>query len=93
MLTGYGENDAGTLQFPGGHLEHGEDLGECAAREVEEEAGLVVKAENIITITNDIFEGEGKHYITIFMKCTMADANAKPEVKQKKFPYFVIAWI
>lgn len=81
-LTGYGTNDTGTLQTPGGHLEHGEDLGACAVRETEEETGLVVTAGNVITITNDVFNGEGKHYITIFVDCAMTDPNATPEVKQ-----------
>ncbi|KAL9479876.1 hypothetical protein ACSS6W_004662 [Trichoderma asperelloides] len=81
-LTGYGTNDTGTLQTPGGHLEHGEDLGACAVRETEEETGLVVTAGNVITITNDVFNGEGKHYITIFVDCAMTDPNATPETKE-----------
>ncbi|GFP56818.1 nudix hydrolase 1 [Trichoderma asperellum] len=77
-----GSHGAGTLQTPGGHLEHGEDLGACAVRETEEETGLVVTAGNVITITNDVFNGEGKHYITIFVDCAMTDPNATPETKE-----------
>ncbi|KAL6904855.1 nudix domain-containing protein [Trichoderma evansii] len=77
-----GSHGAGTLQTPGGHLEHGEDLGACAVREAQEETGLVVEAGDILTITNDVFAGEDKHYITVFINCTMTDPNAKPETKE-----------
>lgn len=79
------KNNTGTLQTPGGHIEHGEDLGACAVREAEEETGLVVEAGNVLTITNDVFKEEGKHYITIFIDCTMTNPDAKPEVKQNSF--------
>jgi ADP-ribose pyrophosphatase YjhB (NUDIX family) len=52
-------------------------------RETAEETKLVVKAENIITITNDVFESEQKHYITIWVLCTMTDPKAVPVVRQK----------
>ncbi|MDR0518837.1 MAG: 8-oxo-dGTP diphosphatase [Clostridiales Family XIII bacterium] len=32
------------LSFPGGHLEYGESLTECAIREVREETGLAIEA-------------------------------------------------
>lgn len=57
----------GTWSFGGGHLEFNEDLETCAKREVHEETGLEVKNIRFATITNDRFEKEGKHYITIFM--------------------------
>ena len=57
----------GTWSFGGGHLELNEELAECAKREVKEEAGLEIKNIRFGAITNDIFEKERKHYITIFM--------------------------
>ena len=58
---------AGTWSCPGGHLEFGESWEECARREVMEEAGIRIRNIRFGTATNDIFEKEGKHYITIFM--------------------------
>ncbi|OAR00577.1 hypothetical protein LLEC1_00370 [Akanthomyces lecanii] len=74
-----GSHGAGTWQFPGGHLEHGRTPLECAQDEVQEETGLLVTGVKIVTLTNDIFEAEGKHYVTLFAKCTMNDPDAVPE--------------
>ena len=55
----------GTWNFPGGHLEYEESWEECARRETREEAGIEIKNIIFATATNDIFENEQKHYITI----------------------------
>ena len=57
----------GTWHMPGGHLEFGESFEECARREVKEETGVEIKNVRFLTATNDVFEKEGKHYITIWM--------------------------
>jgi len=52
---------------PGGHLEFGESFEDCAIREVKEETGLTITTPEFLAITNDIFETEDKHYVTIFL--------------------------
>lgn len=51
---------------PGGHLEMGETLIDCAKREVLEETGLEIVNPSFLACTNDIFSSE-KHYLTVFM--------------------------
>lgn len=67
-----------TWGFPGGHLEFGETWEQGAAREIFEETGLVTKNIRYVTATNDLFEDEEKHYITIFM---MADYDGGDDVQ------------
>lgn len=63
-----GAHGTGTWCPPGGHLEFGESFEECARREVQEETGLEVANVTYLTATNDIFEKDNKHYITIMMR-------------------------
>ena len=72
-----GAHGAGNWACPGGHLEFGESIEACAAREVLEETGLVIRNIQRVAFTNDIFVDEGKHYVTLFV---MADADGEPRV-------------
>ncbi|GAA6027061.1 hypothetical protein JCM8097_006080 [Rhodosporidiobolus ruineniae] len=76
-----GSHGAGALQLPGGHLEVGETPEACAVREVAEETGLTIRQEDVrfLTATNDIFEVDNKHYITLFVGCVVDD-DVEPEV-------------
>jgi 8-oxo-dGTP diphosphatase len=73
---------SGTFAPPGGHLEHGESLEECAARETLEETGLVVSGMRFLTATNDIFSEKNKHYVTIYVACELEDPYAEPKVSR-----------
>jgi 8-oxo-dGTP diphosphatase len=68
LLKRQGSHGAATWSTPGGHLDFGETPEQCGVREVQEEVGLVVADLTFLTITNDLFETEGKHYITIWMR-------------------------
>jgi len=62
-----GSHGAKTWSFPGGHLEFGESLESCAKREVKEETGMDISDIALGAFTNDIFEKEDKHYITLYL--------------------------
>ena len=62
-----GVHGAGSWSTPGGHLDFGESLEVCAARETKEEVDLDVVNIRFRAITNDVFESDGKHYISIWM--------------------------
>jgi 8-oxo-dGTP diphosphatase len=59
---------AGSWSTPGGHLDFGESPEECAIREAKEETNVDVTDVRFRAITNDVFEAEGKHYITLWME-------------------------
>lgn len=64
-----GSHGHDTWSIPGGHLEFGESWEDCAAREVLEETGMIVKNVQFLAATNDIFPDHNKHYTTIWVEC------------------------
>ncbi|MGL1893914.1 MAG: NUDIX domain-containing protein [Spirochaetaceae bacterium] len=59
--------------LPGGHLEFGETLKDCAKREVFEEAGVEIENIEIITIGENLFLDKNFHSISIFIFSTIKD--------------------
>lgn len=62
-----GSHGAESWSAPGGHLEFGETPEACAQREVLEETALIVGKTSRVTFTNDFFNEEKKHYVTLFL--------------------------
>lgn len=65
-----GAHGEGAWAFPGGKLEPGEDFYSCLVREVFEETGMKVGliTKHPCAVTNDVFEEENQHWITLFYK-------------------------
>ena len=61
-------NGAGTWTMPGGKLEFGELLIDCAKRETQEETGMRIDAADVLCINEDIVETA--HFITIGLIAT-----------------------
>lgn len=72
-----GKHGFDTWGPPGGHLENGESFSDCAKRETSEECGLILTETRFLSITNDIFPQNNKHYISIFVGAK-APENAIP---------------
>lgn len=68
ILLGYRKSELGknTWGLPGGKLEFGEELIDCAIRELQEETNLIVKSKHLrlLGVSNAIFDDE-LHYITV----------------------------
>lgn len=73
LMRRKGPHEPGTWSTPGGHLDFGETLEGCAAREAKEEVGVNVIDIRFRSVTNDIFEGKGKHYVTIWLEGKTSD--------------------
>ena len=86
----HGSHGADTWCFPGGHLEFGESPFTCGRRELLEETGLEVTNFELGPVTNDIFETEGKHYVTLFVICCYNGgiAELKEPDKCKEWKWF-----
>jgi 8-oxo-dGTP diphosphatase len=76
LLKRKGSHGEGTWAPPGGHLEFGESLEECAMRETIEETGIVIDNVQFVAITNDVFASEQKHYMTVWMEGSHASGQA-----------------
>ena len=68
LMKRKGPHGTGTWSTPGGHLDFGEILEDCAAREAKEEVGVDMVDIRFRAVTNDIFEETGKHYVTIWLE-------------------------
>lgn len=68
-------NRQGLWSTPGGHLDFGESLDVCAAREAFEETGVIVSNVQFVAVTNDVLADVGKHYVTLWMR---GDADGAP---------------
>ncbi|GLV56699.1 NUDIX domain-containing protein [Dictyobacter sp. S3.2.2.5] len=70
---------AGTWGPPSGHIDFGETPEEAVLRETQEETGLQIKDVKFRCITNDVFQDEQKHYITLWFEAHYV--SGEPRVK------------
>ncbi|HEX6556177.1 MAG TPA: NUDIX domain-containing protein [Ktedonobacteraceae bacterium] len=68
---------AGTWGPPSGHIDFGESPEETAVRETKEETGVNISDVKFRVITNDVFEAEQKHYITLWFDAKYVSGKAK----------------
>jgi len=67
----------GSWGFPGGKLEFNETLNGCLERELLEEAGIRAKNFSLAAFTNDIFEKEKAHYVTLYILADYVSGEPK----------------
>ncbi|MFA5926206.1 MAG: NUDIX domain-containing protein [Parcubacteria group bacterium] len=82
----------GTWCATGGHLEFGESFEEGAKRETMEEAGIEIKNIRVAGITNDFFEKENKHYVTVALVADYASGEVKMMEPDKWVEWDWFSW-
>jgi 8-oxo-dGTP diphosphatase len=86
-----GSHGHGMWSLPGGHLEFGEQVEDCAARETLEETGVAIKDIRVLGFTNDTMP-DGKHYITIFVESSHASGEASIREPEKTTDIGWFSW-
>ena len=83
LLKRKGSHGEGTWAPPGGHLECGESIEECARRETLEETGVAIASVRFFALTNDVMESEQKHYLTVWVECDYLSGEATAAYPEK----------
>ena len=82
LMKRKGSHGPGTWTTPGGHMEFGETPEQCAARETKVEVGVEITDLRFRAITNDVFESEGRHSVSIWMEGNIS--TGEPTIVSKK---------
>ncbi|MBZ9578301.1 NUDIX domain-containing protein [Patescibacteria group bacterium] len=77
LMKRRGSHGAETWAPPGGHIDFGESVTNCAKREVKEEIGIEIKNLEVVGFTEDLFKKEKKHYITIWVISDWKSSKSK----------------
>jgi 8-oxo-dGTP diphosphatase len=78
-----GAHGSGLWSFPGGHLEFYETIEDCAQREVLEETGIHIRNIRHGPFTNNIFRGERKHSVTLYVVADYAGGSEQDREPEK----------
>jgi 8-oxo-dGTP diphosphatase len=92
VLKRKGSHGEGTWAPPGGHLEYGESIEECAWRETMEETGVVIGNARFFALTNDVMESEQKHYLTVWVEADYVSGEALAAYPEKVEEVAWAAW-
>ena len=90
LLRRQRSHGAGSWSPPGGHLDYGEAIDACAIRETHEETGLRITGPRFFAITNDVFESEARHYVTVWMRAesTAGDPSVQDPAEVAEVGWF-----
>lgn len=89
LIKRQGSHGAETWAPPGGHINFGETVENCAKREVKEEMDIEIKNLKVIGFTNDLFKKDKKHYITILVFSDWKSGKEKTDGREmSEFGWF-----
>ena len=88
-----GSHGYGVWSPPGGKLDRGETVEECAVRETLEETGLALKNPRKATVfTDDHWRDEGKHFVTVYIVGEAPAGDPKVTEPDKMVDWQWVSW-
>lgn len=87
-----GGHGAGAWALPGGHLEFGEEIEDCATREVMEETGMRISHHRHVDFINSYDGPSGTHYVTVFIIADWVEGEAQLCEPEKCSEWRWITW-
>jgi 8-oxo-dGTP diphosphatase len=83
---------AGTWGPPSGHIDFGETPEQTAIRETQEETEVSISDVKFRVITNDVFEAEQKHYITIWFEAKYVSGEPRVSAPEEESEVGWFTW-
>ena len=77
LRTENARNEPGKWTFPGGGIEFGERLFDCAKREAREEAGIDVEPVRIVKVIDHIIPDEKQHWVNPIVEARLVSGEPK----------------
>jgi 8-oxo-dGTP diphosphatase len=87
-----GAHGEGSWQFPGGKLDKWESVAECAKRETREECGIEITNVRRLTFTEDHFNDDDKHFITLYVVSDWLSGEPQVQEPDKQESLGWYAW-
>ena len=88
----WGLGAACTWGPPSGHIDYGETPEQAAVRETQEETGVTVSEVKFRVITNDVFEAEQVHYITVWFEAKYVSGEPKVNSPEEESEVGWFSW-
>jgi ADP-ribose pyrophosphatase YjhB (NUDIX family) len=79
--------EAGHWNIVGGKIDHMEAAAEAARREAEEESGLSIRHVEFLGLSEQIFENEGQHWLSLIYRAVDFSGEARV-TEPEKLPEF-----
>lgn len=80
LLVQHQKGERSYWLLPGGGLEAGETMFDCATREVREETGLTVAPERLVFVSESIAPPGGRHILNVLVKAQLVGGHLAPPV-------------